>query len=309
MVKKSLSLIFLALFILAGCRKAETWQTTTFLFFDTVCEIKISCTPNVFKLAKKEVQQQLEDVENLFAPGKKKYSSPLVIKLFQQARKLFDDSSGFFDVTVASLSSLYGFHDKKYRIPSQDEISAALKRIGMHKILIKPTGLIIPPEIELDWGGIAKGLGLDLSVARLQSLRIKNGFINAGGDLRCWGKNPDGLPWKIGIRHPRKSGYLGVLFISDLAIATSGDYQRFFIKEGIRYHHIFNPKTGYPSRGKQSVTVIGPEAAVCDGLSTALFVSPNPDEIINKYPSYGAILVSEKGEVSRVGKSYPFRGR
>ena len=177
----------------------------------------------------------------------------------------------------------------------------------MNKIHINSSGPDIPPEIELDWGGIAKGLGLDLSFSRLQSLKIKNGFINAGGDLRCWGKNPDGLSWKIGIRHPRESGYLGILFVSDLAIATSGDYQRFFIKDGVRYHHILNPKTGYPAIGKQSVTVIGPEAVVCDGLSTALFVSLSPGDIIKKYPSYGAILVSEKGEISEFGKKYSFQ--
>ena len=115
--------------------------------------MKISCTGKVFAHAKEAVQRQLEEVENQFSPGEKKGSSPLVVELYQQAQKIYNDSSGFFDLTIGPLSSLWGFHEKKYRIPSPEEISAALKRIGMHQIHVDQSGLIIPPEIELDWGG------------------------------------------------------------------------------------------------------------------------------------------------------------
>ena len=152
---------FLAFILMMGCRKAEKWHTTTFLFFDTVCEVKISCTSKAFAHAKEAAQRQLEEVENQFSPGEKKGSSALAVELYQQAQKIYHDSSGFFDLTIGPLSSLWGFHEKKYRIPSPEEISAALKRIGMHQIHVDQSGLIIPPEIELDWGGIAKGLGIE----------------------------------------------------------------------------------------------------------------------------------------------------
>jgi thiamine biosynthesis lipoprotein len=158
----------------------------------------------------------------------------------------------------------------------------------------------------LDWGGIAKGLAVDRAAQAIQALGIARGFINAGGNLFCWGKNPDGGPWKIGVKHPRRDGFLGVLSISDVGAATSGDYQRYFESEGVRYHHIFDPKTGYSARGKQSVTVIGPEAVICDALSTALFVSPDPERILKKYPDYGAIIVDAEGNVSIAGKKYTF---
>ena len=136
---------------------------------------------------------------------------------------------------------------------------------------------------------------------------IKNGFINAGGDLYCWGKNPDQESWRIGIKRPRGSGISAILYIADTGAATTGDYQRFFIQEGIRYHHVFDPKSGYPSEGKQSVTVVGPETLVCDALSTALFVSGQPEEILKKFPDYGAVIIDSEGKVLLIGKEYPIR--
>ena len=159
----------------------------------------------------------------------------------------------------------------------------------------------------LDWGGIAKGYGIDLASQALIKSGFHQGFINAGGDLYCWGLNPENKTWRIGIKHPRQEGFLGVLSLSDMGVATTGDYQRYFIKDGTRYHLIFDPKTGFPARGKQSVTVIGPETNLCDALATALFVSKAPADILKKYPLYGAILVNEQGEISFLGKSFPFQ--
>jgi thiamine biosynthesis lipoprotein len=161
--------------------------------------------------------------------------------------------------------------------------------------------------MELDWGGIAKGYGIDLASKSLLEMGISRGFINAGGDLYCWGKNPDNRDWNIGIQHPRKEGYLGILSISDLGAATTGDYQRYFMVNGVRYHHVFDPRTGYPAKGKRSVTVIGPETVLCDALSTALFVCKQPAKILEKYPDYGVIIVDSDGKLFILGKTYPFR--
>lgn len=177
----------------------------------------------------------------------------------------------------------------------------------MTRIGLDAGGIRLPPEMEIDWGGIAKGYGIDLAAQALKNLGIVKGFINAGGDLYCWGANPENKAWQIGLKHPRKEGFLGVLSLAEKGAATTGDYQRFFIKEGVRYHHIFDPKSGYPSRGKQSVTVVGPETTLCDALATAIFISDHPDSILILFPEYGAIIIDANGRMSQAGKNYPFR--
>jgi thiamine biosynthesis lipoprotein len=286
---------------------AEKWQTATFLFFDTVCEINLYCLPSEFESSEEEIKKIFGDIESLFSPGAQPLSSARVITLYRRALAIYHDSEGCFDITVGPLSSIWGFHNHSHRVPSPAEIIQALEFVGMNKIILESDEIILKPGMELDWGGIAKGFGIDLASQALIQKGIKNGFINAGGDLYCWGKNPDRQPWRIGIKHPRKAGISAVLTLTDIAAATTGDYQRFFIQNGIRYHHVFDPKSGYPSQGKQSVTVVGPETLVCDALSTALFVSSRPEEILTKFPEYGAFLIDSEEKFSVIGKAYPFR--
>jgi thiamine biosynthesis lipoprotein len=301
--------IFLLAFLLflSGCGAKERWDTSTILAFDTICEINIFCSPSMSKSAQEEVQRVFSEIDSLFSPGIDNYSSPLVLDLFQRGLRVYHDSNGCFDITVAPLSRAWGFFDKSYVVPAPEQIKSVLELIGMEKIVQKDEALILPPGMELDWGAIAKGFGIDLASKSLLQMGISRGFINAGGDLFCWGENPSNQSWNIGIRHPRETGFLGVLSISDLGAATTGDYQRYFLKDGIRYHHVFNPRTGYPARGKQSVTVCGPETLICDALSTALFISQEPAKILEKFPDYGAIIVDSDGNLSFLGKEYPFK--
>jgi len=297
----------LILFLLLSCQVKEKWQTSTLLVFDTLCEVKVFCSSAKFKSCQEEVQRIFSEIESSFSPGAGDFSSPLVINLFHSSLKVNNDSEGCFDITVGPLSRLWGFFTKSNFVPAPERIKSALKYIGMEKIKEENGALILLPGMELDWGGIAKGLAVGLASESLIKMGIASGFVNAGGDLYCWGKNPDNQAWQVGIKHPRKSGFLGVLSLENLSAATSGDYQRFFVMNGVRYHHIFDPKTGYPAQGKQSVTVIGPDALFCDALSTALFVSQKPERILEKYPEYGAILVDSNGNLSFAGRTYPFR--
>jgi len=304
-IKRLYIYILPLLFSLTGCNPSASWQKTTLLYFDTICEVNLFCTPSAFKAALKETKNTFSLIEKNFSPGIQDYSSSLTLELFKTAVEVNRNSFGSFDITVAPLSQLWGFKSGEYRVPSSEEILSILKRTGMKKIRINKGSLILTAGMELDWGGIAKGYGVDLATQKIKDLGISKGFINAGGDLCCWGKNPEGKPWQVGIKHPRKIGFVEIIPLSDKSAATSGDYQRYFIKKSIRYHHIFNPHTGYPSQGKQSVTVIGPETCLCDALSTALFVSKTPEKILKKYPEYGAILINSKGEISKLGKLYP----
>lgn len=300
-------LTLLCVILSIGCGSQRVWQRATFIYFDTVCDVELLSYPPEFKTAQQEIHRIFSEVESLFSPGASDLSAPMVLQLYQKAFKVYHDSVGCFDITVGPLTKIWGFWDKSYRLPSQSEIENSLKFVSMEKLKEADDSYQIAPDFKLDWGGIAKGFGIDLAYQALLAIGIERGFLNSGGDLICWGKNPDNKNWQVGVKHPREPGYLGILSISDTAAATTGDYQRFFVKNGIRYHHILNPRTGYPARGKQSITVVGPEASFCDALSTALFVSDTPENILKKYPDYGAIIVDKQGKISILGKAYPFR--
>jgi thiamine biosynthesis lipoprotein len=288
------------------CRTRESWHSYTLLFFDTVCDIQVFCSAERLAAARDEISRAFASCEENFSPRSQNLSSTPVLDLYQKALQVNRDSEGCFDITVGPLAELWGFPARAYRVPLPEEVEAALPWVGMGKIRLEDNALILQPGMKLDWGGIAKGWGVDLAARAAAALGIQRGFINAGGDLYCWGANPDHQDWRVGIKNPRQRGYVGVLLVTDMGVATSGDYQRYFEQGGRRYHHIFDPKTGYPARGKRSVTVIGPETAICDALSTALFVSSDPETIIRKYPDYGAILLDDLGRLLSIGKSFPF---
>jgi len=129
------------------------------------------------------------------------------------------------------------------------------------------------PGLRLDLGAAAKGYAVDQAVAAMRELQVEAGVIEAGGDIRYWGKKPDGRPWLFGVQHPRApEQYLAVEDLGLAAIATSGDYEQYFDWEGQRYHHLLNPKTGYPARASISATVWAATALDADILSTAVFV-------------------------------------
>lgn len=301
-----LFLIFCLAFLLS-CRGRRDWHTSTLFFFDTVCEIRLYCSSSAFKAAQKNVSRRFTEIEARFPPGGSDISSPSVLYLYRRAAELHKQTHGVFDITVAPLTAAWGFLNGTPHVPSQERIAALLPLVGMTKVKELDGRLVMASGMSLDWGGIAKGYAVDLAGNALIEAGIPSGFINAGGDLICWGKNPDGLAWQVGIKHPRRDGFLGVLSLSGEAAATTGDYQRYFVDKGRRYHHVVDPKTGYPAQGKQSVTVCGPEALVCDALSTALFVSNDPQDILVKFPDYGALIVDDQGRLSAFGKRYPFR--
>lgn len=305
-MKKYIILIFLILFT-AGCpsqKSQKSWHKSTLIFFATVCELRIHSTASEFSQAKKKVKEIFSSVEEAFSPGKTNLGSGLVLYLLKESLEINKNTEGCFDITLGRLKELWGFSNGDYRIPPKDKINQLIKNLGMDKICLQEDNISISPEIKLDWGGIAKGYGVDLASKALIKMNLKKGHLNAGGDIFCWGKNPDGEDWKIGIQHPRENGYIGILSLSGMGAATSGDYQKYFIKKKRRYHHLFDPSTGYPARGKQSVTVIGPQVFLCDALSTAVFVSKKPEKILEKYPEYGAVIVDDEGKILILGKKY-----
>jgi len=293
--------------LLSRCSVQAKWRSDTFFVFDTICEVTLYSSGEAFREARETIRKLFSDIDRVFSPGSEENSSEMARALFRRAYEIYVISEGCFDITVAPLSKIWGFWNGEYRVPSPEQIYHAVQSVGMDKIKEGKSTLHLSPGSGLDWGGIAKGLGIDQAARSLIDMGISRGFINAGGDLYCWGENPTRSPWKIGIKHPRLEGLLGVLDLSDSGAATAGDYQRFFVENGVRHHHIFDPRSGYPASGKQSVTVFGPETLICDALSTALFVSSKPGQILARYPGYGAIIMDSAGKISVFGKRAPFQ--
>jgi thiamine biosynthesis lipoprotein len=153
--------------------------------------------------------------------------------------------------------------------------------------------------VRIDLGGIAKGSGVDRCIQLFQELGIEQALVTAGGDSRMMGDRW-GRPWTIGIRDPRDADKMvAVIPLMDEAVSTSGDYQRYFEKDGVRYHHIINPKSGDSARELQSVTIIGPDATTTDALSTSVFVLGLEAglKLIDRLPDIDAILVDQHGRM------------
>jgi thiamine biosynthesis lipoprotein len=184
-------------------------------------------------------------------------------------------SGGAFDPAIGPAVVLWDFKNKKR--PSDSELKKILPLLDYTHIVFNDneTSIMLKDKgMLLDLGGIAKGYAADRTVELLKGAGMKAGIAAMAGDIRLWGTRPDGSPWRVGIRAPRGSNddLIGVLSLRDMAVSTSGDYERFFIEDGVRYHHLLDPATGCPARDFQGVTVVNPEGVVTDALSTAVFV-------------------------------------
>jgi thiamine biosynthesis lipoprotein len=200
--------------------------------------------------------------------------SPETMEVIKTAQKIAELSEGGFDVTIGPLVELWRRARQKGIPPSNQEVKRTLNLVNFKELSVDPgRGVYLKKEeMSVDLGGIAKGYAVDKAFELLKNHGCKNLIVNAGGDLRAGGTKFD-QPWTIGIQHPRESQKnMARVSISDEAIATSGDYEKFFIHQGKRYHHILNPKDGFPTDGCQSVTIIGKDGMMTDALATTAFV-------------------------------------
>ena len=198
--------------------------------------------------------------------------SPELKTVIDRSVFFYEKTGGAFDPTIASVKWLWDFENGG-TLPSEKEISEALKTVGLSRIKVKGDSLSLGNNgTKLDLGGIAKGYVVDRMIEVLKENGISAGLVNAGGDIFTFGKKPGGKNWVIGFRHPRSRKNIVLDTISLPAVATSGDYERYFIQEGVRYHHILDPSTGYPVRECASVTVWAETAMDADILATSIFV-------------------------------------
>lgn len=285
-------LILWILFPFFGCNSQEVKlvKETRFLM-GTLFDITVS-HPDA-KKAKKAIEKAFDEIQRIEYFTSQYLSKSEVTKINQHAggnaypvsdelytllRKSIQYSQltkGTFDITIGAVKDLWNFENGKGTVPSSETLIRLLPLVDFKNILLEKNYHVRLKKngMKLDLGAIAKGYAVDRGLEILKKNQINNAIVNGGGDLKCIGQRSPGSPWKIGVRHPRKtSAIISSLEGNNIAMATSGDYQKYFIKDGIRYHHLLDPATGMPAQGLQSVTIITKEAIFADAMTTAVFV-------------------------------------
>lgn len=227
--------------------------------------------------------------------------SDLTADLIEKGLEYCRLSGGVFDITIAPVSSLWDFSSEDPHVPDPEEIENALSLVGWENVDLQGNLIRFEKEgMEIDLGGIAKGYIADCIKDYLLSCGVESALINLGGNVLCIGSRPDGTPFRIGIQKPfaEQNEILGSIQISDQSVVSSGTYERNFEADGTLYHHILNPKTGYPfDNGLTSVTILSEKSTDGDGLSTTCFALglERGMELINSLPDVYAVFITEDG--------------
>ncbi len=282
-MKRILACLLLSLLLL-GCR-TETAHSAAGFACDTVVTVTayapqetVDATLRICADYEKILSKTAagSDIDRLNrANGAPVEVQPETAALLALAVEIGTASGGAFDVSIAPASALWDFKAEVPQIPDENALLAACGRIDYRSIVIDGNTVTLKNGAEIDLGGIAKGYIADCVAAYLRRQGVTSACINMGGNVVLIGTKPDGSAWTVGVRDPNGTPEQSeeVLTLSDAAVVTSGTYERGFDLDGVRYHHILDPKTGMPvQNGLASVTVIGTQSALCDALSTACFV-------------------------------------
>jgi FAD:protein FMN transferase len=215
-----------------------------------------------------------------------------------------EQTNGAFDITWRSVGRLWDFKAKPGKVPDADLINEWVKKVNYRHIILdheQCTIRLATPDVQIGLGGIAKGAIVDYAVEVLKKHGCKRFVVNAGGDIYAKGRNDGGRLWWVAIKHPRSnSENIAVLPVANMAVVTSGDYERYMVVDGVMYCHILDPRTGWPARKCQSVTVMAETTGKADALATAIFVL-GPEQgiaLAEKLPKVEAMVVSSDGQLS-----------
>lgn len=318
--KRALLLVAaIALSLHSGCsRGMESVHKESKIVMGTVVEITAAHrSEETARAAIREAMAELQRVDDLLSTYKEGSVARRInagaaaakiavdedtFRLLRDAVALSAASGGAFDVTIWPVSRLWDF-DHGGKVPLPGEIENALPSVGYQKLVLDDGGMSVgfsAPGVGVDLGAIAKGWAVDRAIEKIVARGVGNAIVDAGGDLRIIGRRPGKDFWRIGIQHPREPGtLLATLELKDTAVVTSGDYERYFTAEGVRYHHILDPATGRPARGCQSVTVLAPTAAEADACATAAFVlGPSKGlDFLRSRPGVRGLIVDAAGEL------------
>jgi thiamine biosynthesis lipoprotein len=240
---------------------------------------------------------------NLAAGIKPVKVSEELYQLISRCKKISELTNGYFDISFASLDKIWDF-DKSYsELPSSDLIESSVQNIDYQNIILDKddrTVFLKKKGMKIGFGAIGKGYAANRAKLIMTDLNIKNGVVNAGGDLTSWGTKPGGELWTVGIIDPFNKEKVKLwLNVTNIAVVTSGDYEKFVMIDGKRYSHIINPKTGWPAQGVKSVSIICPDAELADALATTLFCIGRKSGIalINELDGIECLVIDDTNKI------------
>lgn len=326
-MKRQLAALLLTIFALSLTACGETAaesETRTVYAMDTVMNLTVygENAAAALESAEKELHTLDEAVLSRTAEGSELYAlntsngetveygaDDILPALIETALTISDATDGAFDPTLAPVLDAWGFTKDERRVPPADELKELLSHTGCGKVALEKTAdgwtVTLLDGAQLDLGGIAKGYAADLLRAQLEKEGVTSATLDLGGDVFVMGRKTDGSDWRIAVKDPADTeSYLGIVSAADKFIVTSGVYERYFEENGVRYHHILDPKTGCPAEsGLVSVTVLCGNGAWADALSTACFVlGPDGalalrDDLADQGTNFELILVTDDGRV------------
>lgn len=226
-----------------------------------------------------------------------------LFNLIERAISISKLTDGAFDISYASMDRLWSFDGSQIEMPSESAVAASREKVGYrHIILDKLNSSVYLDQVgmKIGFGAIGKGYAADKAKSLLIEKGVVAGIVNASGDMNTWGRQLDGREWKVAITNPlNKSHAFGLLPISNRAVVTSGNYEKYIEIDGKRYAHIIDPRTGYPTTGIISVTVFAPRAELADALATSVFVMGQDVGLnrINQIPQVDCIIIDDEGNI------------
>ena len=312
MKKYFISAMLSALLFLTGCSAESSPEPVqgTFFAMDTVMDFTIYGESGLIDQSESLITS-LESLVSVTDADSELYAinqtgsgmlTEEASSLMKQALEICRRTDGALDLSIYPIVRAWGFTTGSYQVPDEAEIQALLPLVDYRKIQYDAaTGTVTLPEgMEIDLGSVAKGYAGQLVAQMLRDNGVESALLNLGGNVQTVGAKPDGSPWQIGIKDPQGEDAMMVLSVEDQAVVTSGGYERYFEQDGQTYWHIMDPSTGHPAdSGLISVTIVGDEGVVCDGLSTALFVMglEKAADLWAQSGDFEAVFVTASGEV------------
>lgn len=297
-------------------QRAIPYQSNSGMVFGTVYNITYECDSDLHQAIKAELQK----VDNSLSPfnehsvitainqNQDVKPDEMFLTVFNKAMEISRETDGAFDITVAPLVNAWGFGFKNGSQPNRQQVDSLRRLIGYEKVILKNDRIVKQsPDIMLDCSAIAKGYGSDVVARFLQQQGVKNFMVEIGGEVVTSGVNPQRLPWRIGVTKPTddslsiKGEIQSVLNVTDLAMATSGNYRNFYYKGGKKYAHTIDPKTGYPvQHSLLSATVLAKDCATADAYATSFMVLgiDGAKKVLERHPELMAyfIYADDKGQ-------------
>lgn len=295
---------------LSSCGGTASSERETIFAFDTYMTFTVYGDKASEAIA--AAKEKVAELESLWSPTDENSEIYRINHRTENTVELSDETSflletmlgvsemtdGALDPTLLPLQKEWGFISGEHKVPEKEKVSELLRNTGCDKISLDGNKLTMPEGYEIDVGAAGKGRAADIIADCFTELGVKSAVIDLGGNILTVGEKPGRGDWKVGIRNPYGDGTLGTVQCGGCAVVTSGNYERYFVEDDKLYHHILDPKTGYPAEnGIISITVIGDNSAYCDALSTALFVmgTEKAAGFLEQHKEIDAIFVSSEG--------------